>query len=147
MFNPMSNMASPFNTKPPFLNEEKKPGPTCIPIEKMNKISPNSLMKWSTPESTESPKCPIKMPTNSTKVVPSDIPKNFTFPSITPKAITSEYTKIEWATEPPVNKSTIQSIFFWFFILIIMFSRLRKLAFCKFFTKLVLFSVFAQMLL
>ena len=39
---------SRFILTPPSLNEEKKPGPTCIPIEKINNINPNSRRKCNT---------------------------------------------------------------------------------------------------
>ena len=47
-----NKQANPFNCIPPFLNEVKKLGPTCKPIEKIKRIKPNSLIKciivWST---------------------------------------------------------------------------------------------------
>ena len=61
---------------PPFLKEEKKEGPTWSPMQNTKSISPNSRMKCRISVSAVKPKCPIKMPTNNTKVAPSDIPVN-----------------------------------------------------------------------
>lgn len=47
-------------------------------------------MNLSVLPSMAAPKWPQAMPTKSTKVAPSDTPKTFTFPSITPMAITKE---------------------------------------------------------
>ena len=45
-----------FKVKPPFLKEEKKPGPTCNPTEYTNRIKPNSFMKCNVCPSTRIPK-------------------------------------------------------------------------------------------
>ena len=37
------------------------------------------------------PKCPARIPTNKTKVTPSEMPKTLIFPNKTPAAITKEY--------------------------------------------------------
>ena len=82
-------MAIPFSWMPSCLNDEKKLGPTCRPIEKMKRIRPNSWMNLSVAWSTSTPRWPTKIPQNSTKVAPSEIPKIFTLPSITPMAMTT----------------------------------------------------------
>ena len=59
---------------PPCLNEAKKPGPTCRPIEKTKRINPNSCTKWRTSPSTVMPKWLKRMPTKSIHVTPSETP-------------------------------------------------------------------------
>jgi len=76
---------------PPFLKEAKNPGPTCNPMEYMNRINPNSRIKFINSGLALKPKCPTKIPTNKTKVTPRDTPKIFTLPIITPTAITKAY--------------------------------------------------------
>ena len=48
MFKNMIPNAKRLRVIPPFLNEEKNPGPTCKPIEYTNRIRPNSLAKSNT---------------------------------------------------------------------------------------------------
>ena len=86
--------ASAFIFTPPSLKDEKKPGPTCMPIEKINRISPNSRRKWSTFESTVYPKWPMKMPTKRTNVTPSDTPNILILPRYIPMKITKEYNRM-----------------------------------------------------
>ena len=93
----MMHTASPLSNMPPSLIVLKNEGPTCKPIENTNRIKPNSWMNfkvlWLIKASSGEmrlPMCPIRMPTNSTNVAPSDMPRNFTLPKITPMAITME---------------------------------------------------------
>ena len=110
---PPSNTMTRANTlreSPPFLNEEKNPGPTCNPIEKTNNISPKSLMKSITSWLTAKPKWPMARPTNSTNVIPSEIPDILIFPKAIPKAITKQYIKMVCATVSFQSNSLIQSM-------------------------------------
>ena len=79
-FNAMPMIAKRFIWIPPSLNEEKKPGPTCIPIENMKRINPNSLKKFKTSVSAVYPKCPNRIPTKRTNVTPSDTPNTLILP-------------------------------------------------------------------
>ncbi len=96
--------ASPTSCIPPFLNDEKNPGPTCNPIEKTNRIRPNSLMKLSTPGSIVMPKWLAAMPTKRIHVVPSETPPILIFPSRIPTVMTSARTKMVCASVSPKER-------------------------------------------
>lgn len=86
---------------PPCLNEAKKPGPTCRPIEKTKRINPNSCTKWRTSPSTVMPKWLKRMPTKSIHVMPSETPPILTFPRRMPTVITSAKISTAWAMPLP----------------------------------------------
>ena len=102
--------ASRLRVIPPFLNEAKKLGPTCIPIEYMKRMRPNSFMKCRTLGSIFSPRWPKKIPKNRIHVIPSDIPKTLILPNSKPAEITIARTNIACATPEPITNCTNQSI-------------------------------------
>ncbi|MNF77332.1 hypothetical protein D3C84_594740 [compost metagenome] len=55
------------------MKEEKKDGPTWIPIPYTKRIKPKSRTKCNILSSTRYPKCPKKSPTNITAETPSEI--------------------------------------------------------------------------
>ena len=75
---------------PPLPKLSKKPGPTCRPIIKTNRINPKSCKKLNTGRGPVNLMLPAAMPTNKTKVTPSEIPPILILPSSTPKAMTIE---------------------------------------------------------
>ena len=81
-------VASRFSLIPPSLNEEKNEGPTCRPMQNTNNINPKSCRKERMAGFPVKPKCPAKIPTNKTKVTPSEMPKILIFPKSTPPEIT-----------------------------------------------------------
>ena len=92
-------IVSMFSFIPPFLNEEKKDGPTCKPIQNTNRIKPNSRMKCKMCVSPVNPKCPIRIPVKSTNETPNDTPKILILPSSTPTDITNAYRQTICATD------------------------------------------------
>ena len=73
---------------PPRLKLSKKPGPTCKPIMKTNRMSPNSCRNESTLGVAVKPKWPAAMPAKRTNVTPREMPPIFIFPRNTPTAMT-----------------------------------------------------------
>ena len=55
---------------------------------KTNSIKPKSFIKCEIDGLSVKPKCATTIPTKSTNVEPSEMPLNFSFPSIEPTAIT-----------------------------------------------------------
>ena len=54
--------------------------PTCNPIMNTKRISPKSCTKVRMGVGAVKPMCPARIPANSTKVTPSETPKNLIFP-------------------------------------------------------------------
>ena len=73
-------VAKRLSVMPPFLNDSKKPGPTCRPMQYTKRIRPKSCRKFKVDIVPVKPKCPAKMPANSTNVTPNEIPKNLILP-------------------------------------------------------------------
>ena len=102
--------ASVTSVMPPCLNDEKKPGPTCRPMEKTKRIRPNSLTKWSTGASMVMPKWLRAMPTKRIHVIPSDTPPTFALPSNKPPVIASASVRTAWAIPCSQKRACNQSI-------------------------------------
>ena len=99
-----------FRVIPPFRNEEKKPRPTCMPMENTKRIKPNAFVKWRILLSIVSPKWPQSKPIKSTKVMPREIPITFIFPNRIPTTIQIESNIILCPTPVPNINSSIQLI-------------------------------------
>ena len=90
--------ASAFCFSPCCRSAAKKPGPSCSPMAKTNRTSPNSLTKSSVALSTGLPKWPVRMPAKSTPAVPRPTPRTLTLPSAMPAMQTKARMPMAWAT-------------------------------------------------
>ena len=117
----MSNtveMARMLSVTPPLRKLSKKPGPTCRPIMKTNRINPKSCKKVMMLIGAVRPRCPARIPANNTNVTPRATFPNLIFPNKTPMAITMAYNMAIWATESVAVKRLInQSILFFSLLL------------------------------
>ena len=107
MFSRMADAASPLSLMPCLPKVSKKPGPTCKPIMKTNRMSPKSCTKVRIGVGAVNPMCPATIPANSTKVTPSDTPPILIFPKYTPTAITTAYSSAMCATESVVVNNSL----------------------------------------
>ena len=98
------NTASLLRAKPPCLNEEKKLGPTCIPMAYMNKINPAFFNSWRVSASRVTPRCPKNRPTNNIHVVPNDTPFILSLDNRTPMVITNANRNKVTAVWEPKNE-------------------------------------------
>ena len=73
MFSIIAKQASMFSFSPPLPKLSKKPGPTCKPIIKTNRIRPKSCRNVSVGVGPVKPMCPAKIPTKRMKVTPREI--------------------------------------------------------------------------
>ena len=100
-----------FNLNPPFLKDEKNPGPTCTPSAYMNMMSPKFCRTVSISGFTTNPRCPARIPAKKTKVAPRLTPKIFILPSPSPTPQISDITSTAWVKSGVVISSLNQFMF------------------------------------
>ena len=84
---------------PPLRKLSKNPGPTCRPMQNTKRMRPKSCMKLRISVGAVKPMCPARMPANSTKVTPNEMPPTLILPNSTPTKMTMAKSSDMWATE------------------------------------------------